>query len=74
MDDHEFERQMEEYSRRRRGSGSDLGPDDGSDILTVLFVAVLVVGAIAAGLGWVDNQFGWGLREWFTGLLTSAGR
>lgn len=61
MDDYEMDRRLDEADDRRR-----YGDD------TIIYVIVgLVAGAaaIAAGLGWVDNQFGWSTLDWFKGLL-----
>lgn len=61
MDDYEMERRMEEIEDRR-------GYADDTVILTFIGIAV-GIGLIVAGLGWVDQQFGWSTVEWFKDLL-----
>lgn len=63
MDDWEIERRMEEIEDRRVTS------DPFDDIIVLGFVVIVVIALIAAGLGWVDHQLGWGLKDWFLGLL-----
>lgn len=60
-DDYEMERRMEEMEDRRAYG-------DDTIIYTIIGIAV-TLGLVLAGLGWLDNQFGWGTVEWFKGLL-----
>lgn len=62
-DERRIERNMQRAINRSRPdpAGSD---DDLSD--TIVWMVVIVGGGLAllsAGLGWLDHQFGWGLRE-----------
>lgn len=62
------------YGPRGYGPGDygyprrDDDPGDYDDLIMYAFYAVLVVGAILAGLGWLDHQFGWHLVDWAKGL------
>jgi hypothetical protein len=58
-DDYELEQRMDDIDDRRSTSG----PFD--DLIMVVFVAFIAIGAIGAGLGWLDHRFGWGLLPWF---------
>ena len=62
MDDYEMERAMDRAEERRERGDDDV-------LLTFIGIAV-VLALIAGGLGWLDNQFGWGTLEWFKGLLS----
>ena len=70
MDDREFERRMEDYHRRNGSGGSG---DDGSDIIVIFFLIAVGFAALVAGLGWVDDQFGWGLRDALMDKVSSEG-
>lgn len=63
-DDYEMERRMEDIEDRRHHGG----PMD--DLLVIGFVALLVIGGIGAGLGWLDNHFGWETLDTVKSLFT----
>lgn len=66
MSEWDMERQMDDIDRRRGSGGDD------SDLLAIA-VGVVVAGAAAlAGAGWLDAQFGWGLRAWLEGLISGG--
>ena len=61
IDDYEMERRMDEIEERRGYS---------DDIIWYVIIGLVVGGAlIFAGLGWVDDQFGWSTLDWFKDLL-----
>lgn len=62
MDDYEMERSFSER-QERMGSGTM------DDLLTMAIVVFIVVGLVLAGLGWLDAQFGWGLKDWLVGVF-----
>lgn len=62
-DDYEMERKLEE-AEDRRAYGDD------SVLLTFIGIGVFIA-LLLGGLGWLDNQFGWGTVEWFKGLLSA---
>lgn len=79
-EDDEFDRRLEE-SRRRRGESEYFNGGGGDDtldeLLPMIFGIIIAVGLVLAGLGWLDAQFGWGLRPlvegWLQDGLSSGG-
>lgn len=68
MDQDEFDRMAQENSRRRaRGEIGDHdrggGQNDDDNLIVMIFVAILVAGAVMFAAGWLDAQFGWGLQQ-----------
>lgn len=73
MDDYEFERRSDQYNERRGtdpGGGGIWSDDLFSDLLVVVFSAVIVCAMVWFGAGWVDGKFGWSLQPWLKGLFT----
>lgn len=64
--DEERDRRMDEMYARRHDSN---GGDDGTDLVGFFVGVIIVIALILAGLGWIDNQFGWGLRDWLLGVF-----
>lgn len=73
MSSGEFERAMDRSNRRsaRRygGYGSESDDDIFESLWVMLFVGAIVLGLLAAGVGWLDHQFGWGILPWFQGVV-----
>lgn len=67
--DEERDRRLDEMYRNsesQRGSG-------GSDELLFMIVGIVVgLGLLLAGAGWLDAQFGWGIRDWLTEKLLGS--
>lgn len=72
MTDWEFERRMEDAHRRQGGDGGGFS-GGGSDDLIVWVVGLLIGAAVVlAGAGWLDEQFGWGVRDWIIARFTNS--
>lgn len=52
-----------------RGYGADPDDDGTEELLLLAFGVIVTLALVAAGLGWLDNQFGWHLMEWAKGLF-----
>lgn len=77
VSERDIERAMVRASRRGSSSNyGSVGPNGEDttwdDLLMMVIVIACVLAAISAGLGWLDQQFGWGLNAWFKAAFQSA--
>lgn len=47
--------------------------DDINTLIMMLIGIAVVLGAIVAGAGWLDSEFGWHLKPWITEHLHLGG-
>lgn len=70
------DRRIERSIRRgmRQGQNNNYGGNDDDLADTLVWIVVAIAGGAAVilfALGWVDQQFGWGLKDAFVAWISS---
>lgn len=55
--------------QRRSNESSDIFSDIVDDLAGPALVVIIAFAVVLGGLGWLDSTFGWGLKDWFLGLV-----